>query len=90
MTNPTHDPMLRLVYGAAYDHLLQHPEFDGCPRPGHPALLRSGVDPADIKPWPGVEDVRRMSREEWIEARLEAVRRGDEESALRPKGSEKP
>ncbi|SMX99151.1 hypothetical protein [Brevibacterium linens] len=85
MTVPTTDPMLRIVYGAAYDHLLRHPEFDGRPRPGHPALIRTGVDPADVQSWPGVEDVRRMTRDEWIEARLEAVRRGDEEPPLRPK-----
>lgn len=79
----TDDPMLHVVYGAAYDHLKRNPEFDGRPRPGHRALIRAGVDPAGTKPWPGVEDVRRLTREEWIVARLEAVRRGDEEPALR-------
>lgn len=85
MTDPTADPMLRIVYGAAYDHLLRHPEFDGRSGPGHPTLIRTGVDLADAQPWPGVEDVRRMTRNGWIEARLEAVRRGDEELPLRPK-----
>lgn len=84
--NDATGPMLRIVYGAAYDYLLRHPEFDGRPCPGHPALIRTGVDPSDVQPWPGVEDVQRMSRDQWIEARLEAIRRGDEEPPLRPKG----
>lgn len=84
--NAADEPMLRIVYGAAYDYLVKHPEFDGRPRPGQPGLLRNGVEPAGVKPWPGVADVRHMSRDEWIQTRLDAVRRGDEEPALLPKG----
>ncbi|WP_119697609.1 hypothetical protein [Microbacterium halotolerans] len=86
MPDPTTDPMLRLVYAAAYDHLKRHPEFDGRPRPGQPGLIRAGVAAENVTPWPGVDDVPRLSRDEWIEARLEAVRRGEEEPPLRPDG----
>lgn len=75
--------LLRMTYGAAYDHLARHPEFDGRPRPGHLGELRAEVSSGEAKPWPGVADVRRRTREEWIEARLDAVRSGAEEPALR-------
>jgi hypothetical protein len=83
MTHMTYEEKLRTHYEVAYDYLLKHPEFDGRPRPGHPGLLRRGVDPSRIKPWPGVTDVRHQTREEWVEARLDAVRHGDEEPVLR-------
>lgn len=83
MTHTTYDEKLRTHYEGAYDYLRKHPEFDGRPRPEHPGLHRRGVDPSSIRPWPGVADVRDQTREEWVEARLNAVRRGDEEPALR-------
>lgn len=85
MTDLTDDLMLRLTYGAAYDYLTENPEFDGRPHPEHAGIMRTGIDPADTTPWPGVEDVHRVTREEWIAARLEAVRRGDERPALNPR-----
>lgn len=83
MNRTTTDALLRMTYEAAYDYLKAHPEFAGRPRPGHPGLLRRGVDPSVIEPWPGVGDVRRMSRDDWVAARIDAVNRGEEESPLR-------
>lgn len=83
MTHLTHEENLLTYYEVAYDYLRKHPEFDGRPRPGHPGLARRGVDPSEIEPWPAIADVRLQTREEWVEARLNAVRRGDEEPALR-------
>ncbi|XVX21481.1 hypothetical protein ACQP1U_06325 [Actinomycetota bacterium] len=83
---PTYDEMLRMAYRAAYDYLTEHPEFDGRPRPGLDAIVRRGVDPQTIQPWPGVADVRTMTRDEWVAARFEAVARGDEEPPLRRPG----
>lgn len=83
MNTLTNEAMLRMTYEVTYDYLKKHPGFDGRPHPDHPGALRTGVDPEDVKPWPGAADVHRQSRDEWVEARLEAVRRGDEDPALR-------
>ena len=80
----TYEKKLRNVYGITYDFLKEHPEFDGRPHSRFPGFTRKGVDPSTIPPWPGVADVRRMDRETWIEARIDGVRRGEEEPALRP------
>lgn len=82
----TDEAMTRMFYEAAYDFLREHPEFDGRPRPGMPGLMRRGVDPKSVAPWPGVADVRRMGRDQWIAARLAAVAAGDEDPPLRPRG----
>ncbi|PFG20704.1 hypothetical protein [Serinibacter salmoneus] len=81
--DPTDEARLTIFYEAAYAYLRRHPEFDGRARPGHPAITRAGVDPREARPWPGVADVRRMTCEQWVAARLEAVRAGSEEPALR-------
>lgn len=83
MPKLSYDRMLRITYEAAYRYLREHPEFDGRPRPGLDGLMRRDVNPADIKPWPGVADVRRMTCDEWVAARLEAVQRGEEDPPLR-------
>jgi hypothetical protein len=84
MTKMNDEALMRLAYSAAYDFLRAHPEFDGRPRPGLVALVRKGVEQKGTQPWPGVADVLRMTRDEWVDARLDAVRRGDEEPILRP------
>lgn len=81
--NPNSEQMLRMTYAAAYDYLRQHPEFDGRPHPEHPGAVREGVGQREVRPWPGAADVQHCSRDEWIDARLEAVRRGDEDPPLR-------
>lgn len=82
MTHMTYEEKLLTYYEVAYDHLRKHPEFDGRPRPGHPGLARQGVDPSEMGPWPGSADVRLQTREEWVEARLNAISCGDEEPGL--------
>jgi len=78
MKKMTNDRMLRTYYAVTYEYLREHPEFDGRQHPEHPGMLRQGVDSSSIKPWSGAADVQHLSREEWIEARLNAVHRGDE------------
>lgn len=80
------DMMLRMFYATAYDYLKSNPDFDGRPHPDHPGMLRARVDPGQVQPWPGVADVPHMSRDEWVTARLEAVRRGEEKPPLGSRG----
>lgn len=87
MNETTDQALLSMFYSTTYDFLLKNPGFDGTPHPDHPGMARTGGDPAMIKPWPGVADVPHQSRDEWIAARLAAVRNGVEESPLRLKGS---
>jgi len=87
MNKLTHDEALRMFYRTTYDFLRARPEFDGRPHADHPGMLRQGVEASSIKPWPGVADVQRLSRDEWVEARFDAVRRGDEEPPLKAPGS---
>jgi len=83
MIKMTQAETLAMFYGTAYDYLRKHPDFDGRPRPGTAGLTRVGVEPSNTKAWPGVADVHRRTRDQWVADRLEAVRRGDEEPALR-------
>lgn len=79
----THYAKLQVFYTAMYDYLKAHPEFDGTAHPDHPAIARKGTDPLLATPWPGVDDVPHMSRDEWVEARLQAIRRGTEVPLMR-------
>jgi hypothetical protein len=83
--------MLTLFYEKAYDFCRANPGFDGLaaslPDDGEPFLVHTGV--SDQKPWPGVADVQRMTKSEWVRARLDAVARGAEEPALRRRGGDR-
>jgi len=86
MNKLTHDDALQMFYRTAYDFLRARPKFDGRQHADHPGMLRRGVDASTIKPWPGAADVQRLSRDEWVEARLDAVRNGDEAPPLKSRG----
>lgn len=80
--NPT-DERLVMMYEVEYDYLRKNPGFDGTSLQAEGGLSRRAVDPSAAKPWPGADTVNSQSRDEWVQARLDAVARGDEESALR-------
>ena len=71
--------LLTSTYEVAYAYLREHPDYDGYPGEDVPRLLRCASRPGTDEPYPGIRDVARTTRDEWVRARLEAVARGHEE-----------